>query len=64
LRSGRLRAAANAMLLTEGFDCPPVDCIVTARPTKSSGLYAQMIDRGLDLVMAKEAAERRARRRS
>jgi hypothetical protein len=34
------------MLLTEGFDCPPVDCIVTARPTKSTALYTQQIGRG------------------
>jgi hypothetical protein len=37
------------MLLTEGFDCPPVDCIVTARPTKSTALYTQMIGRGTRL---------------
>jgi ATP-dependent helicase IRC3 len=49
LRSGQLQAVANAMLLTEGFDCPPVDCVITARPTKSSALYAQMVGRGTRL---------------
>jgi hypothetical protein len=37
---------ANCAVLTEGFDCPPVDCIITARPTKSTALYTQMIGRG------------------
>lgn len=46
LRSGGLNVVANALLLTEGFDCPPVDCIITARPTKSTALYTQMVGRG------------------
>lgn len=29
----------NAMLLTEGWDCPSVDCIVVLRPTKVRSLY-------------------------
>lgn len=36
----------NAMLLTEGYDCPSVDCVVVLRPTRSRPLYAQMIGRG------------------
>lgn len=36
----------NAMLLTEGWDCPSVDCIVVLRPTKIRSLYVQMIGRG------------------
>jgi len=36
----------NAMLLTEGYDCPSVDCIVVLRPTRSRPLYAQMVGRG------------------
>ena len=34
-------------MLTEGFDCPEVGAIVLARPTKSLGLYRQMVGRGL-----------------
>jgi DNA repair protein RadD len=37
----------NVGVLTEGFDCPNVECIVLARPTKSHGLYRQIIGRGL-----------------
>jgi superfamily II DNA or RNA helicase len=37
----------NAMVLTEGWDAPDVSCCVLARPTKSFGLYKQMIGRVL-----------------
>jgi superfamily II DNA or RNA helicase len=37
---------SNAMLLTEGYDDPGIDCVVVLRPTKSRSLYAQMIGRG------------------
>lgn len=36
-------------ILTEGVDMPRVDCILLARPTKSSILLQQMIGRGLRL---------------
>jgi len=36
----------NSMLLTEGWDCPSVDCVVVLRPTKSRALYSQMVGRG------------------
>jgi superfamily II DNA or RNA helicase len=39
----------NAMLLTEGFDQPDVDCIVILRPTQVRALYAQMVGRGTRL---------------
>lgn len=31
----------NSMLLTEGWDCPSVDCVVVLRPTKVRALYCQ-----------------------
>lgn len=37
---------SNAMLLTEGYDDPGIDCVLVLRPTKSRALYAQMIGRG------------------
>lgn len=46
-QSGELQVIANAALLTEGVDLPEVGCVVIARPTRSAGLYAQMIGRGL-----------------
>jgi DNA repair protein RadD len=47
LSSGDLDLVTNCMVLTEGWDQPDVGCIVLARPTKSMGLYRQMIGRGL-----------------
>ena len=43
----------NSMLYTEGWDCPAVDCIVVLRPTKSRGLYSQMVGRGTRLSPGK-----------
>ena len=44
----------NAMLLTEGWDCPSCDCVVVLRPTKVRSLYSQMIGRGTRLAPGKE----------
>jgi superfamily II DNA or RNA helicase len=44
----------NAMLLTEGWDQPDVDCICVLRPTKVRSLYAQMCGRGTRIHPGKE----------
>ena len=44
----------NSMLLTEGWDCPSVDCIVPLRPTKIRSLFCQMVGRGTRLFPGKE----------
>ncbi len=44
----------NSMLLTEGWDCPAVDCIVVLRPTKVRSLYSQMVGRGTRLHPGKD----------
>ncbi len=44
----------NSMLLTEGWDCPSVDCVVVLRPTKVRSLYSQMVGRGTRLFPGKE----------
>lgn len=44
----------NAMLLTEGWDCPSVDCICVLRPTKIRSLYCQMLGRGTRIHPGKE----------
>jgi ATP-dependent helicase IRC3 len=46
-RSGELQMLTNCQILTEGTDIPDIECIVHARPTKSSLLYIQMTGRGL-----------------
>lgn len=52
--NGKYDVLCNAMLLTEGWDCPPVDCVVVLRPTKVRSLYQQMVGRGMRLFPGKE----------
>jgi DNA repair protein RadD len=47
LSSGDLDLVTNCQVLTEGWDMPDIGCIVLARPTKSMGMFRQMIGRGL-----------------
>ena len=47
--SGEYDVLCNSMLLTEGWDCPAVDCIIVLRPTKVRSLYCQMVGRGTRL---------------
>ena len=51
--AGRYSVLCNSMLLTEGWDCPAVDCIVVLRPTKVRSLYQQMVGRGMRLFPGK-----------
>lgn len=52
--AGEYDVLCNSMLLTEGWDCPSVDCIVVLRPTKIRSLYCQMIGRGTRLAEGKD----------
>lgn len=52
--NGRYNVLCNSMLLTEGWDCPSVDCIVVLRPTKVRSLYCQMVGRGTRLHPGKD----------
>lgn len=51
---GTYNVLCNSMLLTEGWDCPSVDCIVVLRPTKVRSLYSQMVGRGTRLHPGKD----------
>jgi len=51
---GKYNVLCNSMLLTEGWDCPSVDCIVVLRPTKMRSLYVQMVGRGTRLFPTKD----------
>lgn len=51
---GQYNVLCNSMLLTEGWDCPSVDCIVVLRPTKVRSLYSQMVGRGTRLYPGKD----------
>lgn len=51
---GKYNVLCNSMLLTEGWDCPSVDCIIVLRPTKIRSLYSQMVGRGTRLSPGKD----------
>lgn len=50
---GKYNVLCNSMLLTEGWDCPEVDCVVVLRSTKVRSLYCQMVGRGTRLAKGK-----------
>lgn len=52
--AGKYDVLCNSMLLTEGWDCPSVDCIVILRPTRVRALYQQMVGRGMRLSPGKD----------
>lgn len=51
---GKYNVLCNSMLLTEGWDCPSVDCVIVLRPTKVRSLYSQMVGRGTRLYPGKK----------
>ena len=53
-KRGDIRCLTNANVLTTGFNAPGVDLIAMLRPTKSVGLYVQMIGRGTRLANGKD----------
>jgi hypothetical protein len=56
LAAGVVGVVCNCAVLTEGWDCKPVSCIVLARPTKSLVLYRQMTGRTLRPAPGKKDA--------
>lgn len=54
LRNGEIQVVVNVGVLTEGFDEPSVSCIILARPTRSNGLYTQIVGRGTRLCEGKQ----------
>ena len=51
---GKYNVLCNSMLLTEGWDCPDVNCVIVLRPTKVRSLYSQMVGRGTRLAPGKD----------
>lgn len=43
---GRIQVLCNCGVAVEGFDCPGIEVVAIARPTKSRALYTQMVGRG------------------
>jgi superfamily II DNA or RNA helicase len=52
-QSGEYPVILNCGILTEGYDDPPVSCVLLARPTRSTVLYSQMVGRGTRLFVDK-----------
>ncbi len=52
-KRGRIQCLTNANVLTTGFNAPQVDLIAMLRPTKSAGLYVQIVGRGCRLAPGK-----------
>lgn len=53
-KAGKLKHLLNCEVLLEGFDHPALDMIVCLRPTKSKGLWEQLIGRGVRKHPGKE----------
>lgn len=53
-KNGDIMVLVNVDIFTEGFDCPDVNFIQLARPTKSLALYLQQVGRGLRIVEGKD----------
>ena len=50
LEHGDVQVVVNVAVLTEGFDAPPISCIVLTRPCSYKSTMVQMIGRGLRTV--------------
>lgn len=54
LAHGDIQVVVNVAVLTEGFDAPPVSCVVLTRPCSQKGTMVQMIGRGLRTINPEE----------
>ncbi|MFO0237144.1 MAG: DEAD/DEAH box helicase family protein [Betaproteobacteria bacterium] len=54
LANGDTQVLSSCQALQIGFDCPPADCILMCRPTKSKSIYFQQLGRGLRPFPGKE----------
>jgi len=55
-QGGETDVLCNVGLYTEGLDVPQASCIHQVRPTRSDGLYTQMVGRALRIYPGKEDA--------
>lgn len=54
MTSGKIKILSNAMLLTEGWDYPPVSCVILLRRCSAKSTMIQMAGRGLRIVRQEE----------
>jgi len=55
-KEGKKRIITSVNILVEGFDFPPLDCLVMARPTLSTALFLQAVGRVLRISEGKKRA--------
>ena len=53
-REGKVQIIFNVNIFSEGFDCPDVEFIQLARPTKSLSMYLQQVGRGFRIHKGKQ----------
>lgn len=53
-KAGVIRVIVNVNIFSEGFDCPDIDFIQLARPTRSLTMYLQQVGRGLRISEGKD----------
>ncbi len=53
-KAGVVQVIVNVNIFSEGFDCPDIEFIQLARPTKSLTMYLQQVGRGLRISKEKE----------
>ena len=53
-KAGIVRVIVNVNIFSEGFDCPDIEFIQLARPTRSLTMYLQQVGRGLRISDGKE----------
>ena len=53
-RAGTIQVIVNVNIFSEGFDCPDIEFIQLARPTKSLSLYLQQVGRALRISPNKD----------
>ena len=54
--AGRVQVLTSCDLVSEGFDCPAIECAILLRPTQSLALYLQQVGRSLRLYDGKKEA--------
>lgn len=53
-KKGYLTHMVNCNILTEGFDCPEIECVAMLRATDSRAMFIQTLGRGLRLAPGKQ----------
>lgn len=53
-KNGSIQILCNVNIFSEGFDCPDVEFIQLARPTKSLSMYLQQVGRGFRIHEGKD----------